>query len=220
MRQELAEDTRSGSLRDEQKRMTRRLLIEGALRAFERKGYAATTIEDIVAEANAGRATFYLHFKSKAEIILVTTQTLGRRWRELYVDLTSGGRPSRDELHSWLDGMVDNYTTHRASLDATAQAIAIEPAVAEANLANQRESIAVIARSIQRWNKVDREEARVRAGLLLAQMDRFLHLWVVRGLAFDRRRAVATLTDQWESMLGASDQRTTGRDVSAARRKA
>jgi len=48
---------KGGSLRDEQKRLTRRLLIEGAVTAFERKGYAATTIEDIVAEANASRAS-------------------------------------------------------------------------------------------------------------------------------------------------------------------
>ena len=72
---------KGGSLRDEQKRLTRRLLIEGAVTAFERKGYAATTIEDIVAEANASRATFYLHFKSKAEVVLVVARTLGRRWR-------------------------------------------------------------------------------------------------------------------------------------------
>ena len=86
---------KGGSLRDEQKRLTRRLLIEGAVTSFERKGYAATTIEDIVAEANASRATFYLHFKSKADVVLVVARTLGRRWRELYLELTSGGRPSR-----------------------------------------------------------------------------------------------------------------------------
>jgi AcrR family transcriptional regulator len=220
MRHDSAQAAGGLSLRDEQKRLTRRLLIEGALTAFEREGYAATTIEDIVAEANASRATFYLHFKSKADVVLVTTHTLGRRWRELYVDLTSGGRPSRAELHRWLDTMVDNYATHRASLDATAQAIAIEPVVAEANLANLQESIAVIAESIQRWRGVDRESARVHAALLLAQMDRFFHLWVIRGLQFDRKRALATLTDLWLSTLGLSDQDVPARNGAAAKRKA
>ena len=100
---------KGGSLRDEQKRLTRRLLIEGAVTAFERKGYAATTIEDIVAEANASRATFYLHFKSKADVVLVVARTLGRRWRELYLELTSGEPPSRKDLHEWIGSMVDNY---------------------------------------------------------------------------------------------------------------
>ena len=213
MRHEDSEDGKGLSLRDEQKRLTRRLLIEGALTAFERKGYAATTIEDIVAEANASRATFYLHFKSKADVVLVVTQTLGRRWRELYVELTSGERLSRDELYAWLDAMVGNYETNRASLDAMNQAVAIEPEVAEVRLASIRETIAVMAQSIQRWSGGDEEDARIRAALLLAQMDRFFDLWVIRGLAFDRERALATLTDQWLAVLGAGARKRTPRET-------
>ena len=164
MRHEEGENGKGLSLRDEQKRLTRRLLIEGALTAFERKGYAATTIEDIVAEAKASRATFYLHFKSKADVVLVVTQTLGRRWRELYVELTSGERLSRDELYAWLDAMVGNYETNRASLDAMNQAVAIEPEVAEVRLANIRETIAVMAQSIQRWSGGEQEEGRCQDG--------------------------------------------------------
>jgi AcrR family transcriptional regulator len=197
--------TRKGvSLRDEQKRLTRRLLIEGAVTAFERKGYAATTIEDIVAEANASRATFYLHFKSKAGVVLVVARTLGRRWRELYLELTSGGRLSHEDLYEWIDTMVDNYTTNRGSLAAMDQAEAIEPEVAEVRLANHQESIAVIAESIQRWYGGGEEDARVRAALLLVQMDRFFHFWIVSGIPFDRVRAVTTLTDVWLSVLESS----------------
>ena len=209
MRHDDGEDGKGLSLRDEQKRLTRRLLVEGALAAFERKGYAATTIEDIVAEAKASRATFYLHFKSKAEVVLVVTQTLGRRWRELYVELTSGERLSRDELYAWLDAMVGNYETNRASLDAMNQAVAIEPEVAEVRLASIRETIAVMAQSIQRWSGGDEEDARIRAALLLGQMDRFFDLWVIRGLAFDRERALVTLTDQWLAVLGAGARKRT-----------
>src|ERR1700741_1610755 len=114
---------KGGSLRDEQKRLPRRLLIQGAVTAVERQGYAATTIDDIVAEANASRATFYLHFKSKADVVLVMTETLGRRWRELYLELTSGGRLSRKVLYEWLDGVVENYQTNRVSLQAIDHAV-------------------------------------------------------------------------------------------------
>jgi AcrR family transcriptional regulator len=192
---------RSLSLRDEQKRMTRRRLVEGALAAFERKGYAATTIDDIAAEANASRATFYLHFKGKADIVLLVGQTLGRRWRELYRELTSGERLTREELHAWLDAMVEHYQTNRASLEARDHAAAIEPEVAAVTLANQEETIGVIADSIRRAHGADAEDARIRAALLLVQMDRFLNLWIVRGVPFDRARAVAALTDVWQSTL-------------------
>src|ERR1700759_2631490 len=90
------------TLRDEQKRLTRRRLIEGALVAFERKGYAAATIDDIVAEANASRATFYLHFKRKADVVLVLAKARSRDWRDLYRDLASGGALTRERLYPWL----------------------------------------------------------------------------------------------------------------------
>jgi AcrR family transcriptional regulator len=202
MPEDTSQDGKGLSLRDEQKRLTRRRLIEGALAAFERKGYAATTIDDIVAEANASRATFYLHFKSKADVVLVMAERLGRRWRELYLELTSTGRLSREQLRAWLDAMVDNYENNRTGLDALSQAIAVEPEVAEVNLVNNRESLEVMADSIVRWQGGDREDARIRAALLLAQMDRFFHLWVIRGIPFDRERAIGTLTDQWLSVLG------------------
>jgi AcrR family transcriptional regulator len=203
MRQDTGGNGKGLSLRDEQKRLTRRRLIEGALASFQRKGYAATTIDDIVAEANASRATFYLHFKSKADVVLVMSQTLGRRWRELYLELTSGGRPSREQLYAWLDSMAKSYKTNRARVNAIQQAAAIEPEVADVHLANNRESIAVMADSIQRWSGGDEEDARVRAALLIAQADRFFYLWVIRGIPFDRERAVSTLTDLWFSALGA-----------------
>lgn len=205
------------SLRDEQRRLTRRRLIEGALVAFDRKGYAATTIDDIVAEANASRATFYLHFKRKADVVLVLAERLGRRWRELYRDLTAGGAPSREQLSAWLDAMVDNYETNRVSLEAIEHAVAIEPEVAEVRLANNRESIGVMADSIMASRGGNPEDARLGAALLIAQMDRFLQLWIIGGLAFDRSRAVARMTDVWLSELGTASRR---RHASAARKTA
>lgn len=197
-----ADDKRGGlTLRDEQKRFTRDRLIAGALVAFERKGYAATTIDDIVAEANAGRATFYLHFKRKADVVLVLANARGRDWRKLYLDLASGGTLTRERLHPWLDAMVANYEDHRASVDATNQAIAVEPDIAEVNLVNWQESISLMAESIERWSGADPEDARVRAALLLTQMDRFFQLWIVSGLSFDRERAIGELTDQWLAVL-------------------
>jgi hypothetical protein len=100
--------------------------------------------------------------------------------------------------------MVDNYTRNRGSLKALDQAEAIEPEVAAVRLDNHKESIAVIADSIRRWYGCGDEEARVRAALLLVQIDRFLYFWIVNGIPFDRERAVGTLTDLWLSMLGLS----------------
>ena len=199
------------SLRDEQKRLTRRRLIEGALAAFERKGYAATTIDDIVAEANASRATFYLHFKSKADVVLVVTAdarpALARAVRRAHVRRA----PRRaSELYAWLDahGRATTRPTARAWTPSTRPSRS-SPRSPRCGWPTSARAIAVMAESIQRWSGADEEDARVRAALLLAQMDRFFDLWVIRGLEFDRERAVATLTDQWLAVLGAGARKRT-----------
>src|ERR1700730_10309979 len=58
------------TLRGEQKRLTRRKLMESAAQLFKRKGYARTTIDDIVAGAGASRGTFYLYFPSKTRLVV------------------------------------------------------------------------------------------------------------------------------------------------------
>ena len=57
------------SLRDAQKQLTRSRLIDAAADSFRVRGYAATTIEDVASGAGATRATFYLHFRTKADLI-------------------------------------------------------------------------------------------------------------------------------------------------------
>ncbi|MEU8139077.1 TetR/AcrR family transcriptional regulator [Streptodolium elevatio] len=56
-------------MRARQKIYTRQRLIAAASNLFETKGYEATTVDDIVAEAGAARATFYLHFTGKPDIV-------------------------------------------------------------------------------------------------------------------------------------------------------
>jgi AcrR family transcriptional regulator len=45
-------------------------LLEGMATAVARKGYAETTIADIVAEASVSRRTFYEHFATKADCLV------------------------------------------------------------------------------------------------------------------------------------------------------
>jgi AcrR family transcriptional regulator len=48
---------------------TRALLHGALLRLIERKGYEAITVEDICAEANIGRSTFYAHYTRKEDLM-------------------------------------------------------------------------------------------------------------------------------------------------------
>jgi TetR/AcrR family acrAB operon transcriptional repressor len=52
----------------EEAEVTRKQLLKKALTVFSKKGYAATTLEDIAREAEVTRGAIYWHFGSKAEL--------------------------------------------------------------------------------------------------------------------------------------------------------
>jgi len=55
--------------RSQKRRDTRRRIAEVGLRLFLAHGYEGTTLDAIAAEAGISRRTFFLHFKSKDEIV-------------------------------------------------------------------------------------------------------------------------------------------------------
>ena len=50
-------------------------LLQGMAHAVAAKGYAETTIADIVREAAVSRRTFYEHFSTKTECLIALYQT-------------------------------------------------------------------------------------------------------------------------------------------------
>jgi TetR/AcrR family fatty acid metabolism transcriptional regulator len=53
----------------------RREILWAATRAFARKGYAATKVEDIAREAGVAKGTVYIYFSSRDEILLAAFET-------------------------------------------------------------------------------------------------------------------------------------------------
>ncbi|MEC0128818.1 TetR family transcriptional regulator [Paenibacillus pabuli] len=68
----------SPKLSDDQKEQRNLQILEAAKRAFEQKGYGATTLKDIVEEAGMSRGWIYLYFQSKEEIFEALLQ-----WQDL-----------------------------------------------------------------------------------------------------------------------------------------
>jgi AcrR family transcriptional regulator len=48
---------------------TRRALHEALIRLIKRKGYDALTVQEIIDEADIGRATFYAHYRGKDDLL-------------------------------------------------------------------------------------------------------------------------------------------------------
>lgn len=87
-------------------------LIEVALRLFYTRGYHATGIDKILAEAGVAKMTLYKHFRSKDELILAALRRrdeVFRNWLMGAMDQASSDPRARllamfDALDDWFNG--------------------------------------------------------------------------------------------------------------------
>ena len=63
--------------------LKRRLILEAAAKLFSERGYAATRIEDIIAELSASRRVIYEHFGGKSDILVAICEQAIRSTIEL-----------------------------------------------------------------------------------------------------------------------------------------
>ncbi|MFF0816941.1 TetR/AcrR family transcriptional regulator [Rhodococcus sp. NPDC003318] len=192
------------TLRDAQKQLTRRLLLEKGLELFESKGYVATTIDDIAAGAGTTRTTFYLHFTSKAQLMSALIV-------EVDAILTSADDPplstvvesgSRDMVRTWLDRKIDQWAVIRPYVMAAHQAAPTEPEIAESMEKWFEDTVAAMNEGLDRAGRFEPENRRIRCLLAFGQFEHLSLRWFRMGWkTVDRETALETLTDSWCFLL-------------------
>lgn len=82
--------------REKKKELTRSLILESAAELFSKRGYNATSVDDIVHSADVVKGTFYYHFRSKEELVLeLRRQALVRDMAGVHTALAAGASPLR-----------------------------------------------------------------------------------------------------------------------------
>jgi len=121
------------SMREQQRAFTRRRLMEVAQQLFAARGYPDTTVDDIARAAGASRATFYLHFKSKAELmgasIDASVPMAVETYQVLDEELADDGPQLPGRLRAWLAEWLERWTNGAQASHATLQATMLEPEV-------------------------------------------------------------------------------------------
>lgn len=192
------------TLRDEQKQYTRDRLIAAGLEVFSRTGYVRTTVEDIAAAAGASRATFYLHFSTKADIARALVIPLLTDTEELYDELERIHPPSRSAIREWLDHSVSYWEQNSNVSEVVQQVLSVEPEIASDVMAQRvSTSLEKVVEFVVKNSDRDNEEARTRGAMLFFSLERFCFFWIVRGLPgiVHRDRVIDTLADVWWEAL-------------------
>lgn len=113
-------------------------IVEAMIRVAGNKGYLATSVADVLAEAGASRATFYKHFGNKHECFLVAYDLAVERILAATEAACQEGDCWRDRARNGLRAVVELL----GSEPALAQTAIVEVAAAGAE-ARRRHSVAI-----------------------------------------------------------------------------
>jgi AcrR family transcriptional regulator len=192
-------------MRLQQKEQTRRLLRGAALELFARKGYGATTIDDITSAIGASRATFYLHYDGKARIVAeLYEDTIMPETYAYYRRLDALDSSDDAALRGWLDDALGFFERHRDALRFADEVAATDPGSEQLRPARLLDRCAeCMPRYLGRWPEAEREPARLRVELLIVQISHFARLWVDGQWPVKRDVALDVLLDLWGHALRA-----------------
>lgn len=96
---------------------TRNRILDATLQLLtEGERLATSSVHRIAKTAGISRATFYLHFKSKHDLIAALAQREVRPWIEMTAQVLSDAAVDREGLKRVAQGVVDVYRSKRAAL--------------------------------------------------------------------------------------------------------
>jgi len=180
--------SKSETTRKKESSTVRERIIETAVRLFESQGYAATGINQIIAESNAAKASFYDHFLSKELLGKEYLIRYGKRHLTLIRSLIEHSETPKEFLSSWVKiirrqlRMQKLYGCPMANLRA--QIGSDSPLLAREVQKLTTETLAVLADFLLVQKAAANEKsARLMARRMFSAYEGAIHLWQLTGEA-------------------------------------
>jgi AcrR family transcriptional regulator len=175
--------------------------MEVAQQLFAAQGYPETTVDDIARAAGASRATFYLHFKSKAELMGAAIDAMVPMAVETYhvldEQLADGGPELPARLRGWLAEWLERWTDGAQASHATLQATMLEPEVETHYLRLSEALVDSLTGYFDRMPSGARDIARERALVLEIMTQRIFALASRSKLPVPEDRLLDILAEFW-----------------------
>ena len=192
-------------IRAARKRLTHELLLATARDLFEAKGYAATTIDDIASGAGVTRATLYLHFSSKAELL----EQLVSGVEDLFdaaehpplEDVARSGDPA--VIRSWLDRKLEQWVDARPYLAMITQSDS-DPGISSIVDRGHDHAIAGLRAGLDAADRFDPATRDIRCTVAFGGLETLSRRYIRAGGwgQLEREAALDALTTAWTRLLG------------------
>ncbi|MFF2324810.1 MULTISPECIES: TetR/AcrR family transcriptional regulator [unclassified Streptomyces] len=199
------------NLREAQKQMTRRLLLESGLELFKAKGYAATKVDDIATAAGTTRATFYAYFPSRSELMKalideqlnealqrVGSPEHGSTAQGLIATVVDG---TPEAIKAWLRRTADNWPAIRPIIRIGRDAAVIEPELTDLVERWLEEAISDIEDGLTAAGRFEPHQRHFRGVLAMAQLDFVAQNWHRADWKITHEQMLDELSASWVDLL-------------------
>jgi TetR/AcrR family transcriptional repressor of nem operon len=93
---------------------TRRRILEVAAEAFADRGYAGTSVNDVLKASRVTKGGFYFHFPSKEALALATLRHKQEQWTAAVMAAVLRHPRAIDQLSAMVDALCDQHERDRA----------------------------------------------------------------------------------------------------------
>lgn len=179
-------------LQDEQRRASRRAILDAARTVFAKTPYVYATVDDILAAADLGRTTFYMHFDGKIGVVKALLEEVTPGWREVFLRLAD--LKQQRDIEAWIESIAEVYRRNGAVSALMLHAATLEEDFHRHMIELQNRMIDELAERLPVFRLAQEasergREMRIRAKLLLTQLDQVCYELAMRD-TLDNEREV------------------------------
>lgn len=187
---------------------TRERLLEAAHRIFARTSYAETTVNDILAEAEVGRTSFYKHFNDKLAIAATLFEQFMPDLSGAFAEIANCDKIDRAAVAQWLDRIVEEYSRNAAIMRVFAQVQTIEPGFGHVVSKAQRAMMARLGARFPLFASAasaadTHDPDYTRATILIDMIDHVCSTIAIREVPIDKHQAIDLLAELVTGSLNA-----------------
>jgi AcrR family transcriptional regulator len=179
-----------------QGRKTLRKLLDAAITVFERRGYHAARVDDIVKVAKTSHGTFYLYFANKEDLFRALLADVTDEMTALSQSLgpVGPGKAGYDELRAWLSRFFDLYQRYHPVIRAWTESEVGDPSLSRLGVNVLGGLVQDLTVRITEVGPVAGIDPLVAATATVAMVERFSYYVVSRNLTLDPVESLDTMT--------------------------
>jgi AcrR family transcriptional regulator len=163
-----------------QGRRTMRKLLDAAMVAFDKRGYHATRVNDVVEIAKTSHGTFYLYFSNKEDLLRALVTEAATEAQQLSDALSRSpdqdGPPQWEDVHGWIKAYSALWIRNAPLFRAWTDLATIDPELVDVIRQTFTAMSGALARQIGPGASGHIIDADAAGMATLAMLDRFHYL--------------------------------------------